>query len=126
MATRRKTTTHDSKNSTYVTVSLNLAYDLTFDIGDKHWTINGTNSNLRGVDGGILAVGKFGQTLIKKEDWEAIKAQYGSMDIFQKGFIFASEDKASAEDEAKDKEELRHGLEPIDTKTTKSTEDKQA
>lgn len=124
MATKKKSTDVETKGTNYVTVCLNLAHDIIFDIGDKKWTIKGSNSHLRGLDGGVLAVGKYGETQILKEDWEAIKEHYKGMTIFQTGLIFAAEDLASARDEAKDKEELRHGLEPIDPKKTNSTEDK--
>ena len=55
---------------------------------------------------------------------EAIKEKYGrdpNNELFTGGFIFASKSKEDARAEAKEKEGLKTGLEPVDPKKTKTT-----
>lgn len=111
------------KTDTKVVVCLNLAHSLVFDVGDKKIKINGSNENLRGANEGILAVGKFGESIIDRQDWEEIVRQYGNMTIFKNGLIFAQNDTASARAKAKELKDTRHGLEPVDPKRTTTKED---
>lgn len=117
--TRRKTT------SDLVTVCLRNHFDIAFELDDRKVIIKGHNSPLRGLDGGVLDSGRaFGETVIPAKDWEAIKAKYGSdpnEKLFKGGFIFAASDKADARAEAKEKESLKTGLEPVDTKKTRTS-----
>lgn len=106
-----------------VVVCLNLAHSVVFEIDGRKIRINGQNENLRGEQEGILAVGKFGQSIIDRQDWEEIRRQYGRMSIFKMGLIFAQKDTASANAEAREKKELRHGLEPVDPEKTVSKAD---
>lgn len=107
----------------YVMVCLNRPTGIKFTLPNgKTVRINGNAVDLKGKDMGVLPVGSYGMTMISKEDWEAIQKKYASsMPIFAQGLIFASADTASALDEAKDKAELRGGLEPIDPSRTHST-----
>ena len=66
----------------------------------------------------MLPVGAFGLTTIAAEDWDYIKRTWGRMEIFENGLIFAAARKADAADEADEKAELRHGLEPADPEKT--------
>lgn len=122
MATTRKRKTSDT-----VTVCLRQHFDITFDLDHgRKVTIKGHNARLRGVDGGVLDSGhSFGETVIPTADWERIKELYGqdpNNRLFTGGFIFASADKEDARAEQKEKENLKTGLEPIDTKKTKTSE----
>lgn len=111
------------KTDTKVVVCLNLAHSLVFDVGDKKIKINGSNENLRGANEGILSIGKFGESIIDRQDWEEIVRQYGNMTIFRNGLIFAQNDTANARAKAKELKDTRHGLEPVDPKRTTTKED---
>lgn len=111
------------KTDTKVVVCLNLAHSLVFDVGDKKIKINGSNENLRGANEGILSIGKFGESIIDRQDWEEIVRQYGNMTIFKNGLIFAQNDTSSARAKAKELKDTRHGLEPVDPKRTTTKED---
>ena len=64
---------------------------------------------------GVLPVGAFGLTRVNADDWAYIEKTYGPhMEIFKSGLIFAQARKADAVDEADERAELRHGLEPVD------------
>lgn len=127
-ANTRATNTADkpAKTVSKVVVCLNSAHSIVFEIDGRKIQINGSNEHLRKQKEGILAVGKFGESLIDKQDWEQIQKIYGSMSIFKSGLIYAQDNHASARDVAKEREKLRNGLEPVDPKTTVSKEDKEA
>ncbi|MCM1130055.1 MAG: hypothetical protein NC323_09310 [Oxalobacter formigenes] len=112
------------KSGGKVVVCLNSAHSIVFEIAGRNIQINGSNENLRKEKEGILAVGRFGETLIDRQDWEEIKKVYGKMEIFKSGLIYAQENHASARSVAKEREKLRNGLEPVDTSTTQTKEDK--
>ncbi|MCM1513225.1 MAG: hypothetical protein NC112_09000 [Oxalobacter formigenes] len=101
-----------------VVVSFNNAHSIIFEVNGKKVKINGSNESLRGVPDGVLTVGKYGQTVVTKADWEAIKSAYGKMAIFTNGLIFAAGDHASAKSRETEQKDLRHGLEPVDTEKT--------
>lgn len=114
------------KTASKVVVCLNSAHSIVFEIDGRKIQINGSNENLRKQKEGILAVGKFGESLIDRKDWEQIQKIYGRMEIFKSGLIYAQDNHASARDVAKEREKLRNGMEPVDPKTTPSKEDKEA
>lgn len=107
-----------------VIVALNYPRGIKFQVdgGRRTVLLNGNAEGLRGYEKGIIPIGKFGYTEISEDDWNEIRSTYGCMEIFKSGLIFAQKDARSAEDEAKDMAETRHGIEPIDTKQTKTTE----
>lgn len=116
------------KSGDLVTVCLRNPYDIAFEIDERRIVIKGHNSRLRGIDGGILDSGHaFGETVIPTKDWESIKAKYGqdpNSKLFSGGFIFAAPNKEDARAEAKEKEGLKTGLEPIDPKKTATKSEK--
>ena len=126
MATRKKTSVSSTDT---VTVCFRSHVDRVFEIGERKILIKGHNSRLRGIDGAVLDSGRaFGETIIKRADWEAIKEKYGrdtNEKLFSSGYIFAREKKEDARAEAKEKEDLKTGFEPIDTKKTVTKEDKE-
>lgn len=75
--------------------------------------LNGNAADLIGKPKGVLPQGGFGLTTVKKTDWELIVATYGGMEIFKNGLCFAADDKASLMSEMDEKDEVRHGREPV-------------
>ena len=112
----------DAGTNGMVTVAYNFPRGITFTLEGKSIQINGNNSHLIGKEKGVIPVGRFGYTRITSEEWEAIQATYGSMDIFKNGLIFADKSKSRAEDRAEEQAGTRHGLEPVDIKTTATEE----
>ena len=98
-----------------VTVALCHPHGIQFilDGGKRRVKLNGNAANLIGQPKGILPVGGFGLTEISVDDWEAIKATYGRMEIFKNGLCFAHDKRNDTLAEADEKAELRHGREPI-------------
>lgn len=110
-----------------VAVALNRATGIQFALPDgRKVIINGNAAGLRGKEKGVLPVGAYGLTMVSASDWEYIKKTYGGMEIFQHGLIFAAQRKADADDEAAEKAELRHGLEPVDPESTTTKPDEAA
>ena len=108
-----------AKSKPTVTVALNRATGIQFLMPDgRKVVLNGNAVDLRGREKGVLPVGAFGLTTIAAEDWDYIKRTWGRMEIFENGLIFAAARKADAADEADEKAELRHGLEPADPEKT--------
>lgn len=105
-----------------VTVAYNSPRGIIFKLNGKDIHINGNAAHLIGKEKGIIPVGRFGYTRVTADEWEAIEKAYGSMAIFTNGLIFAEKSKSRAEDKAEEMEETRHGLEPVDTETTKTEE----
>lgn len=106
-----------------VIVSFNSPFGQVFrvtgnDGKEKRVEIKGNASHLVDVTGAALPVGRFGQTAILAEEWEAIVALYGNMKIFRKGLIFASENTIDAKAREIDQAETRHGAEPVDVTET--------
>lgn len=101
-----------------VIVALNRVTGIQFGMPDgRRVLVNGNAVHLRGKEKGVLPVGAFGFTPMSADDWAYIEKTYGPhMEIFKNGLIFASTRKADAVDEADEKAELRHGLEPVDVK----------
>ena len=107
-----------------VAVALNRATGIQFALPDgRKVLVNGNAATLRGKEKGILPVGAYGLTMVPAADWEYIKKTYGGMEIFTHGLIFASERKADAADEAAEKAEFRHGIEPVDPESTTTKPD---
>jgi hypothetical protein len=118
-----------------VTVFYNSVRDIVFDVKDKSGReikvkINGSGSLVRKPDGSIIPsvalpmAGAYGITPnVDAEVWAEVEKLYGSMAIFQKGYIKASTPKT----EKADKEEIsakRNGEEPIKPKKkSKKSED---
>lgn len=100
-----------------VTVCLNRPLGLYFKRPDgSRITLNGNDASLIGKEKGILSVGTFGETILKKSDWEYILKTYGSAKIFKNGLCFAAERGEDARAEAQDRKDLRSGLEPVNPK----------
>lgn len=108
-----------AKGKPTVTVAFNRATGIRFPMPDGRTVlINGNAADLRGREKGVLPVGAFGLTTIAADDWDYITRTWGRMEIFENGLIFAAERRADAADEAAEKAELRHGLEPADPEKT--------
>lgn len=59
-------------------------------------------------------VGGFGLTEVSKNFWEAWHKKHKHLDFVRKGMVFMHVDMASAVDYAKERAEIRTGLEPLD------------
>lgn len=110
------------ENENTVCVALNRPLGIVFKVNGKEIEINGNAVSLKGKDLGVLPVGAYGLTTIDKKDWEAIQKEYGKMKIFQAGLIFATGKSYDSQVEAENREDLRNGLEPVDTKKTRTKE----
>jgi hypothetical protein len=105
-----------------VFVALNRASGLKFVMPDgRRVEIAGNAAHLKGLEKGKLPIGAFGLTPVAADDWEYIKETYGALALFKNGLIFAAERKDYALDEAEEKSELRHGLEPVAPEDMKTT-----
>ena len=101
-----------------VMVAMNRAQGVNFALDDGRtvW-VAGNAVHLKGKEMGILPkAGSFGLTTMARPDWEQIKAKFGATALFRSGRIFASDDKASALAEARDRADTRNGLEAASTK----------
>lgn len=120
-----------------VTVLLNSVRDITFDVmdtnGKTHYlTVKGSGSLIRNADGSVISgaslphVGAYGITTNVDADlWEAVEKEYGSMSIFQKGYIKATTPKSEADDKAEIASKA-NGEEPVETQEKKSRGRKKA
>ncbi len=114
------------KNDTVV-ICANIPHARKFNVPDKSGkfhtvTINGNNTPLIGADRGVIPIGAYGITAnVLKSDWEYIKTVYGYMSDIKEERIFDSTS-ANARAEAKERKDLRHGLEPVDPQAARNSE----
>lgn len=104
-----------------VVVCANLPTDQLFNIG------GGVVVRLKGVPpthlvdmDGRPVFGKYGRTVLPREQWEQLKKIYGHMAIFQRGQVFAEKTPDDADAHAAEMAEVRHGMEPIDPNAAQS------
>lgn len=98
-----------------VVVALNRAQGLDFPMPDgRIVSIAGSNAGLRGQMTGVLPIGEFGLTEIAEQDWLYIQKVWGEWRLFKNGLIFAQTKTEDAKAEAKNREDLRNGMEPVD------------
>lgn len=81
---------------------------------NRHVIIKGNATHLKGLKSGILPDGGFGMTVIDRQDWEHIKKTYSTMNVFENGLIFASDNNASAKSQSKEHDEIKSGMEPVE------------
>lgn len=99
-----------------------LGNGLTFKTEDgKEHTINGVNDVLRGQEMGVLIVGGGVTTTLSDEVGEYFFKAYKDFEAIKNGLIYSAKTKKDALAEIKEKKELRHGKEPIDTTDPKQT-----
>lgn len=101
-----------------VFVRFNYPTGITFEVGNKKITINGNAEDLKGQKMGVIPIGDSGLTEVDEDAWNEIVKIYGGMEIFKNKLITAQPSQKQAEDEAKEKKELRHGREPVDPHKT--------
>lgn len=100
-----------ANGTTMVTVACKLPNGIICEMGkfgDENYTrvaLNGANS--------ARVVGGYGLTPVSKEFWDAWVAKNRNLEFVRKGLVFAHNDNASAADEAKDRGEVRTGLEAL-------------
>lgn len=85
----------------------------------KRVHVKGNAANLVGTfNASPLPRGGYGMTEISADDWNEIKRQYGDMQLFKNGLIFAASGVNNAQAQAKEQEGVKSGYEPIDSHET--------
>ena len=76
-----------------VTVACAYPMGLKLALKSKLLVLNGcpVSHIVNAQNGGYLPAGKFGLTIVTKEDWEEVLARYGKTPIITKGMVFAKE-----------------------------------
>ncbi len=106
-----------------VCVALNRPYGVYFRMPDgRKVELNGNGHALIGKDKGVLPVGTYGLTIIRADDWEYILKNYGGMKLFRNGLCFATERRNDTQEEARGRNDLRNGLEPVNPERTQTKE----
>ncbi len=93
--------------------------------GKKH-TINGVNDVLRGQEMGVLTVGGGVTTTLDDEAGEYFFKAYADFEAVKNGLIYVCKTEKDAKSQIKEKQELRHGKEPVDTTDPKQTRTQKA
>ena len=111
----------DTSSGDTVIVALNDSLDRCYTLkSGRKVTLKCGSAGLRGAKRGSIPVGAYGLTVIPRDDWEEIAATYGRTAIFKNNLIFVQDSPDKAEDQAKEQEETRHGLEPVDIAKTRT------
>ena len=99
-----------------VVVALNRVQGIDYPMPDgRVVSIAGNAVGLRGQEMGVLPLGAYGLTEIREDDWLYIEKMWGQTPLFKNGLIFAStKGEKDAKAEAKNREDLRNGFEPVD------------
>ena len=115
------------EKSDTVCVCANVPHDIKFSVPDNSGrmqtiTIKGNGNHLKGLDRGILPIGAYGITTnVPAEAWDYIKTAYCDNRAIRNGLIFAVE-ASKARAAAKERKDLRNGLEPIEPKKARNSE----
>lgn len=108
-----------------VVVLLNYPRDVKFMVPDGRGRmhpiiINGNAGNLKGKEKGVIPVGAFGVTTgVPADAWKWIQKHHCDNPLLLKGLMFST-DANKARKAAEDRQELRHGYEPVDPEKGKS------
>lgn len=106
-----------------VIVACKLPHGIILEVGKEKVELKGSMHLGRPQTPFYMASQIVGLTKVSRDFWEAWVKQHENFVPYQKGFIFAADKKKKVLDEAKEKETLMHGLEPIDSaKMPKSLE----
>lgn len=98
-----------------VIVACKLPHGIILEVGKEKVELKGSMQLGRSQTPFYMAAQIVGLTKVSKDFWEAWVKEHQEFVPYQKGFIFAADKKKHVLDEAKEKETLRHGLEPIDS-----------
>lgn len=116
----------EEKNDT-VCVCANVPHDIKFTVPDSSGrvqiiTIKGNGNHLKGLDRGVLPIGAYGITAnVPAAAWDYIKTAYYDNRAIRSGLIFAVE-ASKARAAAKERKDLRNGLEPVEPKKARNSE----
>lgn len=108
-----------------VVVLLNYPRDVKFMVPDGRGRmhpiiINGNAGNLKGKEKGVIPVGAFGVTTgVPADAWKWIQKHHCDNPLLLKGLMFST-DANKARKAAEERQELRHGYEPVDPEKGKS------
>lgn len=99
-----------------VVVALNRVQGIDYPMPDgRVVSVAGNAVSLRGQEMGVLPMGAYGLTEIREDDWLYIEKMWGQTPLFKNGLIFASsKGEKDAKAEARNREDLRNGMEPVD------------
>lgn len=101
--------------SDIVIVACKLPHGLILEVGKQKVELNGSMQIGRSSTPFFMpATQMVGLTKVPRDFWEAWVKDHEDFAPYKKGLVFASDKKKKALDEAKEKESLIHGLEPID------------
>jgi hypothetical protein len=89
-----------------VIVGCKLPHGLIIKTGGKSAILNGANSS--------KIIGGYGLTPVDKDFFDAWKAEYATFSPLKDGLIFEQANERSAASQAKEQEEIKSGLEPLD------------
>lgn len=108
-----------------VFVFANLPHGQAFDLPQgrqvilEGWPV----SELLGPHGERLPGGEFGVTEVPADHWEEVLRLYGEMTVLKSGLIFAASSPQEGQAMARERNGLRHGLEPVDPETLSTRPD---
>ena len=119
-STAAEVETAETSGTDTVIVCLNRAQGIRFVLKNgQPVEVAGNAVHLRGRELGVLPTGgAFGMTTVPRAAWEEIEAVYKDTALFKSGRIFAQGSRASALAQAREREETRHGLEPVTCRHT--------
>ena len=92
----------------------------------QDYSINGVNDVLRGKEMGIIIVGGGVSTTLPEEVGEYFFKAYADFEAIKNGLIYKAKSEKDAKAEIKEKENLRHGKEPVDTTDPRQTKTRRA
>lgn len=96
-----------------VIVACKLPHGVILEVGKQKVELKGSIQLGRSQTPFLMAPQMVGLTKVPRDFWEAWLKDHQEFAPYKKGLIFAADKKKKALDEAKEKEVLQHGLEPI-------------
>lgn len=97
-----------------VLIACKLPYGLHLDLGKQRVTLNGSGKSEKVGRFFSISSEAYGLTKVPRDFWESWFKANSNLDAVKKGYIFASESRKDLKAEAKEKSDLKTGLERID------------
>lgn len=102
------------KMSDDVLIACKLPFGLHLDLGKQRVTLNGSGKSKEVGSFFSIPSKAYGLTKVPCDFWDAWIKLNGNLDAVKRGYIFANETKKDLKAEAKEKSDLKTGLERID------------
>lgn len=96
-----------------IIVACKLPHGIILEVGKQKIELKGSMQLGRSQTPFFMSAQMVGLTKVPRDFWEAWLKDHQDFIPYKKGFIFAADKKKKVLDEAKEKETLLHGLEPI-------------